>query len=118
MGRWLVGWVQGKCVYCDASVPAESLVPNLAIRAAVHAFKQEDHVCEFTLMKAGKRRREEPEEELPLEEGSDQKRQARVRKPFAYLYAALCGLVILLVVPNTFASSTELLSLFSKQSSQ
>jgi hypothetical protein len=91
---------------------------SAAIRAAVHAFKQEDHVCEFTLMKAGKRRREEPEEEQPLEEGSDQKRQARVRKPFAYLYAALCGLVILLVVPNTFALSTELLSLFSEQSSQ
>jgi hypothetical protein len=35
-------------------------------------------------MKAGKRRREEPEEEQPLEEGSDQKRQARVHKPFAY----------------------------------
>ncbi|KAH8961411.1 hypothetical protein BDL97_05G049000 [Sphagnum fallax] len=62
--------MQGKCIHCGTSVPADSLVPNFALRAAVHAFKQEDHVCEFTSMKVAKRKREQPEQQT---EGSDGK---------------------------------------------
>ena len=47
---------------------------HAALRAAIQAFKREDHMWQSNSMKAGKRRREQSEQP----EGSEGKRLARV----------------------------------------
>jgi hypothetical protein len=66
ISNWIFNLVHISSVIVTNWVPFTSA----ALRAAVHAFKQEDHVCEFTSMKAAKRKREQPEQQT---EGSDGK---------------------------------------------
>jgi hypothetical protein len=71
ISNWIFNLVHISSVIVTNWVPFTSA----ALRAAVHAFKQEDHVCEFTSMKAAKRKREQPEQQT---EGSDGKTLALV----------------------------------------
>ncbi|CAM6122157.1 unnamed protein product [Calypogeia fissa] len=47
------------CMSCGASVPPKTLVPNFALRAAVLAYRHEDHVWQINSVKGTKRRREQ-----------------------------------------------------------
>lgn len=92
-----------------SSVIVTNWVPfiSAALQAAVHAFKQEDHVCEFTSMKAAKRKREQPEQQT---EGSDGKTLAQMERrwlwyiclhiPFCFVWAVICHLLVMHIVSS------------------